>query len=549
VTDGGTLAYNDTIKTGSIELTDNMTIQNGVNLVINSNYTAKDTITLEGTGFITGNGYFYLSGNGAVIINSWDRSLFKSRNGNNPKIIWGKYPGGNPNYYKVYYRLNQGNWNFLAQVDSTAREFTDTTFNIASASGSIVQKEYAVTAYLDLAETDFSNIITYRTANYWSVTNSIVNGWQTLSVPVVVEDFTKTTVWPTADSASYAYSFCGSGYVPEDTLENGVGYWIKFNSAQNISYMGGKLSWFEVPVCEGWNIVGSISEKVPINSNVCLYPSENSFIGLKYIYQNGYIQTDSIIPGMGHWVNVTMDGSMVVNETAVACNYGSFASEEELDHFIITDSEGKKQDLYVANLSLNPSLSGIDLSMPPPLPEAGFDARFEAGEYIKAVIPDSNAVELVINIETDAYPVTLSWELNPENGIEYNISTQGLGKIQSLNQSGSNTMTLTGGKLRMNALVSDMSKNEIPAAYMLEPNYPNPFNPVTKIKYSIPEASDVVLSIYDILGREIKVLVNEKKDPGYYQVSFEAGSLASGIYIYRLSTKNYTKSQKMLLLK
>jgi hypothetical protein len=519
-----------------------MTIQDGVNLVINTNYTAKDTITLEGTGFITGDGYFYLSRNGAVIINSWERSLFKSKSGNNPKIIWGKYPGGNPDYYKIYYRLNQGAWNFLTQVDSTAREFTDTTFDISSTNGSIVQKEYAVTAWLSDSETGFSNMVTYRTLNFWSVTTSTVNGWQTLSVPVIVEDFTKTTVWSTANSA--AYSYCGSGgYVQEDTLENGAGYFISFSSSQEVSYMGGKLKQFEVPVCAGWNIIGSISEKVPINSNVCLHPAENRFESLKYIYQNGYIQVDSIYPGMGHWVKVSMTGSVEVNENAILCDYGTFVAEEELDHFIIVDSEEKRQDLYVANLSLNPSLEGVDLSMPPPFPGAAFDARFEAGEYIKAVIPDSNAVELVINIETEAYPVTVSWELNPENGIEYSISTQGLGKM------GSNTMTLTEGKLRMNAFVSDMSKIELPTIYSLEPNYPNPFNPTTVIKYSIPEASEVTLSVYDILGREVATLVNEKKEPGYYQVTFNAENLASGIYIYRLVTKNYTKSQKMLLVK
>ena len=80
-------------------------------------------------------------------------------------------------------------------------------------------------------------------------------------------------------------------------------------------------------------------------------------------------------------------------------------------------------------------------------------------------------------------------------------------------------------------------------------NYPNPFNPETIIQYSIAEPTGVRLIIYDILGREIKVLVNEKKEPGNYEVSFDAKDLSSGIYIYRIETKNFTKSQKMVLMK
>ena len=249
---------------------------------------------------------------------------------------------------------------------------------------------------------------------------------------------------------------------------------------------------------------------------------------------------------MGHWVKVAMNGSIEVNQNPIICDEGEFIAEEEFDHFIITDSLGKQQDLYVANLNTNPLLEDIDLSMPPPLPEVEFDARFNEGEYIKAVSPDSGVVEIAINIETEAYPVTVEWELNPENGIEYSVITQGLGK-QSLNRSSSNTTTITNGKFRMSAHAEKIIK--LPTEYMLGQNYPNPFNPSTVIKYSLPKASDVRLSVYDILGREIKVLVDEKKEPGYYNVNFDAGNLASGVYIYKLSTKDFTKSQKMILIK
>ena len=90
----------------------------------------------------------------------------------------------------------------------------------------------------------------------------------------------------------------------------------------------------------------------------------------------------------------------------------------------------------------------------------------------------------------------------------------------------------------------------IPADYYLEQNYPNPFNPTTQIKFGISEASNIELTVYDILGREIAVLINkEYLAAGSYNVKFNAENLASGIYIYKLTAGNYSVSKKMQLLK
>ncbi len=101
-----------------------------------------------------------------------------------------------------------------------------------------------------------------------------------------------------------------------------------------------------------------------------------------------------------------------------------------------------------------------------------------------------------------------------------------------------------------------------PTEFKLEQNYPNPFNPTTKIRYSIPippsssplangrsEVGLVILKVYDILGNEVTTLVNEQKEPGYYEVDFNASSFASGVYLYRLQSGDYISIKKMLLLK
>jgi len=80
-------------------------------------------------------------------------------------------------------------------------------------------------------------------------------------------------------------------------------------------------------------------------------------------------------------------------------------------------------------------------------------------------------------------------------------------------------------------------------------NYPNPFNPTTKIKYNIPESGLVVIKVYDMLGKEIAVLVNDKKPNGHHEVTFDGSSLPSGIYFYSINYNKQILTDKMILLK
>jgi hypothetical protein len=92
-------------------------------------------------------------------------------------------------------------------------------------------------------------------------------------------------------------------------------------------------------------------------------------------------------------------------------------------------------------------------------------------------------------------------------------------------------------------------KNPIPSEYYLSQNYPNPFNPDTRIDYSLPEKSFVTLKIYDILGEKVFTLINEEKSRGNYEIEFDASSLASGIYIYKLQAGSFTETRKMVLIR
>ncbi len=90
---------------------------------------------------------------------------------------------------------------------------------------------------------------------------------------------------------------------------------------------------------------------------------------------------------------------------------------------------------------------------------------------------------------------------------------------------------------------------EIPGKFVLQQNYPNPFNPSTKISWQSAIGSKQTLKVYDVLGREVAVLINEFKPAGKHEVEFNASNLPSGVYIYRIQTNQFTASRKMILMK
>jgi Secretion system C-terminal sorting domain len=98
--------------------------------------------------------------------------------------------------------------------------------------------------------------------------------------------------------------------------------------------------------------------------------------------------------------------------------------------------------------------------------------------------------------------------------------------------------------------VTDVGENPSnPTEFRLYDNYPNPFNPSTTIRYSIPEASFTTIKIYDALGNEVSSLVNETKNAGTYEVEFNATDLSSGIYYYTLQAGSFNQTKKMILIK
>jgi hypothetical protein len=104
--------------------------------------------------------------------------------------------------------------------------------------------------------------------------------------------------------------------------------------------------------------------------------------------------------------------------------------------------------------------------------------------------------------------------------------------------------------MKTNKPIKKENINNLPKVYTLYQNYPNPFNPITTIKYDIPRNSNVTMIIFDLLGREVTRLVNnEMKNAGRYEIKWNANNFASGVYIYRITAGDFVSVKKMVLVK
>ena len=125
--------------------------------------------------------------------------------------------------------------------------------------------------------------------------------------------------------------------------------------------------------------------------------------------------------------------------------------------------------------------------------------------------------------------------------------------IQALEVEGDTTFAVTQAdgiyRLTRNGVSAVAGRTMSPTGFELSQNYPNPFNPATVIKYRLPASAGVRLVVYDILGREVSTLVNERQNPGSYEVHFNGRGLASGVYLYRLQAGQFVETKKLVLLK
>lgn len=166
-----------------------------------------------------------------------------------------------------------------------------------------------------------------------------------------------------------------------------------------------------------------------------------------------------------------------------------------------------------------------------------------------AVIAHYTAGVRVLNISNPAQPVEIAWyDTYPANNNNVYQGCWGVYKFPSgkIIASDMNTGLFV---LKIGNSVGVNENNNFVSDFHLEQNYPNPFNPVTNLEFGIPKREFVTLKVYDLVGKEIATLVNEKMEQGKYTIKFDASDYPSGVYFYKLSAGDFSDTKRMTLLK
>lgn len=362
-----------------------------------------------------------------------------------------------------------------------------------------------------------------------TVTVVVADGWNMISLPLIVSETHKDSLFPGSSSNAFYYD---DGYVGNNLLEPGRGYWLKFAGTDTVQLFGTAVHLDTIDLVAGWNMVGSIS--VPVDTGSIATVPGGITLSKFWGYNNGYVHGSSIAPGGGYWVKASAAGSIVLDAGAAASPRAAKDPYAGLNTLVIEDARGMRQTLRFGEGS--PAIAWADDEMPPP-PPGLFDARFAGGTWVE-FYGGGDADRFAAMVSSAAWPVTVRWEIAPgdDRAIALNGSVRMTGK--------GSAVIGTPGPIEITAGTA-----AVPGAYALRQNYPNPFNPTTRISFDLPEPSEVRLTVYDMLGRRVAVLVDGVSEPGTHTVGFDATGHPSGLYFYRLDAGRFSDTRKMMILK
>ncbi|MBI1805211.1 MAG: T9SS type A sorting domain-containing protein [Ignavibacteriae bacterium] len=241
---------------------------------------------------------------------------------------------------------------------------------------------------------------------------SVRSGWNMLSVPLNVSDYRTTILFPGATSSAFGYL---DSYYVADTLHNGVGYWLRFAVSQSVLLTGTLRTADTIPVSTGWNMIGSISQPVPVSSVVSEPPGmvTSSFFG----YNGSYTTIDTIYPGGGYWVKVATDGTLTLSSTV-----GTGSSHQKIR--IVSSGElppgapslDEDIDLRTSNL---PSAFTLDQNYPNPfnpLTVIRYQLAVESKVTLKIYNVLGQEVKILVSETRDAGTEQVEWNSRNNTG-------------------------------------------------------------------------------------------------------------------------------------
>ncbi|MFZ0392176.1 MAG: FlgD immunoglobulin-like domain containing protein, partial [Calditrichia bacterium] len=374
----------------------------------------------------------------------------------------------------------------------------------------------------------------------------ILYGWNFLALPMEVPDTYYHAVFPNA-MPNTLFGWNGS-YVLSDSMEMGKGYWLRFESSENVPVDGNEMAGFSVDLISQWNIVGGPSCELP--SNTITDPGGIIIPGTVYGFNGSYFPTDTLSQGHSYWIRTSAAGQIFLNcgsreNNRLARAVGSLPDLTQYPSIRVSDAAGAGQTLYFG-VEMESSQQ-ISFSLPPLPPANAFDARFE-GDY-RAV----SGSDAVIELQASNYPVTIRFEELPAEPHYQWV----LEELNELNESRTTHLVSDQDIQISNPQVKRLRLTRqqlLPKTFAVQQNYPNPFNPSTEIRYALPADEQVLIEIYNSLGQKVNTLVSARQKAGYYTVTWHGSNdsgqpVSSGVYFYRVAAGSQQVIKKMMLLK
>ena len=365
------------------------------------------------------------------------------------------------------------------------------------------------------------------------ITVSYNTGWNIVGLPMEVEDASYETLFLNAYEGSL-YSFSDI-YDEQDELVAGNGYLLRMTSADSVTFTGTPIYSVTVPVAAGWNLFSGTSSSHSVED---MYANEIIYSGTVYGLDANYYNPENIEPGRGYWVRATEDGEITLTSDGSAKQV-PFVNRMDGANSISFSTENYSTDLYFG-IDV-PEEEWLSYSLPPTFPQMAFDVRFSGDTKL---VPESGQIEVITQSEmiTIEYDIKvdaeerMSWIFRTGSGKDYTL--EGIGEL-----------TVPSEKrftLELRAV--------IPATFTLHQNFPNPFNPITTLRYDLSSDALVTLSIYDMLGREVTQLVNTTQEAGFRSVQWDATDsmgrpVSAGVYLYQIQAGEFVQTRKMVLLK
>ncbi|UCE17420.1 MAG: T9SS type A sorting domain-containing protein [Gemmatimonadota bacterium] len=389
----------------------------------------------------------------------------------------------------------------------------------------------------------------------FEVSVDLAAGWNMVSLSVVPDDYDVDVLFP---GNVGAFGWNGSDYVEVDVFEIGDGYWLAVETPQTVVLSGIPVMNYTSDILAGWNMVGSIAAETDTGAFVDT-PAGNILPKTLQWYDPAlgiYKITGVVQSGKGYWLAALYAGTLTLSGEMPAAKTVTGVAEETLPLASVTVTKGTKSQ--VLEFGLAPTATPgfdrhCDKPTPPPSPMAAtFEAYFASDHeifdrYSRDVRPFGTTATYVLEVK-ERGEFTLDWDvaaIPPDLDVLMRVNDRvvNMRTMRSLTLEGNSQCEISVGK----GLV-------MPSDFNLAQNYPNPFNPETEILYSLPQETQVSVTVYNVLGQVVKILVNEKQQAGVHLLTWDGRSdtgeeVASGIYFYQMQASDFTSTKRMVLMK